>query len=368
MSAKPLNILVLGCLGPNQNRISSLAKTVNRVIYAYTEFNPSQILLDDIIQVAIPRRNMSAFIEYISIRYEINVIYSLLNSHDESTEATIELIESGLKIPIIRHYKEHPCFPTVEEKKVLTETAGQIYINQESFNYFHSVYGVDKSTAHYLDADMISKQYMTDNFQSKLSAEDGKPHLLIAGSMSALNDRLDVRELCSEMDKRNICVHLYGNMVSENSEGYQIFYDKATALEYQKLTTTLKNTTLHSFITPEMFAFEWSKYDAGFMHSSVPSSHPTSQFEELNMPYRYTAYLCAGLPICIPSVGQSAMKRFVGENKIGFSFKDYDELSNILHDRTLLKTSEKRIRERRTDFSFEFSVNKLIDILSKYSL
>jgi hypothetical protein len=368
MADKPINVLVLGCLGPNQNRILSLAKAVNRVVYAYTEFHPAQILLEGIVQVAIPRRNMSQLIEYLLIKYEINVIYSLLNSHDESTEITIELLDLGLGIPIVRHYKEHPCYPTLEEKKVLLETAGQIYINQESFEYFHSVYGVDQSTAHCLDADMISGQYMTDKFQKKLSDDDNKPHLMVAGSLSTMRDRLDMRELCIEMNKREVYVHLYGNMVNEDQHGYQILRDKGTQMKYEELATSLKYVTLHSFISPEMFAYEWSRYDAGFMHAILPSSHLTAQFEEINMPYRYSAYLSAGLPICVPDSGQTAMRRFVVENNIGFEFGDYDDLSDILYDKTNLRATQKYVLERRTEFSFDYSVNKLVNILNKYSL
>ena len=170
------------------------------------------------------------------------------------------------------------------------------------------------------------------------------------------------------MNKRNVCVHLYGSMVSENSEGFQIFNDKQTQLEYQRLAASSHNTFLHSFISPEKFTSEWSKYDVGFMHASVSSSHPSAKFEEINLPYRYSAYLCAGLPICVPNIGQSAMKRFIRENNIGFSFKNYDELSEILHDRLFLKSCNERIIKNRREFSFEFSANKLVEILSKYSL
>lgn len=360
----------MGCIGPNQNRLSLLARDANvrHVIYAYTKFHPNQLLLDSISQVAIPKENITEFIKSIVLKHEINIIYSLLNAHDESTEVTIELLDSGIEIPIVRHYKEHPCFPTVEEKRVLTETAGQIYINRESFEYFRSVYGVNESTAHILDADMISACYMTDNLQGKLSAVDGRPHLLVAGSISVLNDRLDVRELCVEMNRRNVCVHLYGNMVGEDSEGSQTFNDKDATLAYQELTETLNTITLHSYIKPETFAFEWSKYDAGFMHAPVPASHPTAQFEEINMPYRYTAYICAGLPICVPKFGQSAMKKFIEENNLGFAYDSYEELSELLHKQEVLQLYLEGVIQRRKEFSFEFSIPKLVEILSKYSL
>ncbi len=61
------------------------------------------------------------------------------------------------------------------------------------------------------------------------------------------------------------------------------------------------------------------------------------------------------------------MKRFINDNSIGFCFKDYDELSDILYNKNHPKI-QNIVKDKRTEYSFDFSVNKLVAILEKYAL
>lgn len=362
-----LRILVLGSLGPNQDRILALSKHVSHLVFAYTEFHPNLLHLDPQLEcVAAARRNLAPQIRSLIARHGINVVYSLLNAPDESTEATLELLDEGLEVPIVRHYKEHPCLPTLEERRVLLETAGQIYINNESFEYFRSAYQVRASSAHIMDADMISERYMSDDFALKEHTSDGKPHLLVAGGMSILNDRLDVRDLCFEMNRQEIHVHLYGYMAREH-ENRLIVGDPDTKRSYEELQERLPYVHWHQYISPRHFCEVWSRYDAGFMHPRVDRTDKAARFEELNLPQRYTAYLAAGLPLAVCREGQSAMKRFVEEKQIGFVYSDYEELGEILHDRSYILALNGQVRAKRKEFSFEASADHLARILECYA-
>ena len=180
------------------------------------DHNPNLVRLEPRVAcVPLARRNLAAQIRYLIAAHGITVAYSLLNASDGSTEATLELLDHGVHVPIVRHYKEHPCTPTLEERRVLLESAGQIYVNIESFDFFRATYGVSSASAHIMDADMIAERYMTDDFAPKARCEDGAPHLLVAGGMSMLQDRLDVRSLCIEMNKLRVHVHLYGYVMTE---------------------------------------------------------------------------------------------------------------------------------------------------------
>ncbi len=366
MSPCPLRILIIGSLGPNQDRILALSNRVERLVYAYTEFHPNLLRLSsNVSSVPLVRRNLPAQVEYLIALHNINVLYSLLNAADNSTEATLELLDHGVKVPIIRHYKEHPCVPTREERRVLLETAGQIYINNESFDYFKSVYRVTESTAHILDADLISEHYMTNDFALSAYQEDGEPHLLVAGGLSANHGRLDVRELCREMNNLRVHVHLYGYMVKETNNA-QITGDPDTRRIYEELAGELTYVHLHRYVEPKDFCSNWSRYDAGFMHSKVSTSDIAARFEEMNLPHRYSAYLAAGLPLVVPSEGQSAMKRLIEREGFGFTFSTYNELANILHNRAAISALGHTARSKRRLFSFDASVAELIRILEIY--
>jgi hypothetical protein len=265
----------------------------------------------------------------------------------------------------VRHYKEHPCVPTIEERRVLTETAGQIYINEESYSYFNAVYGVADSSSYILDADMINERYMTTDFARPAYDDDNEPHLLVAGGLSADGGRLDVRELCSEMNKRKVHVHLYGRTVKE-IHGVQIVGDAETKQFYKQLSSDLPYVHLHDYLEPQGFCSNWSRFDAGLMHSKVSSGDVASNFEEMNLPHRYSAYLAAGLPLVVPNTGQSAMKRLIEREGFGFNFLTYGELADRLYDRSTMSELVHVARSKRTSFSFDSSVCKLIGFFEKY--
>ena len=366
-NAAQLRVLVIGSVGPNQDRLLALARHVSSLVYAYTEFHPNLIRLEPQIPcIAIARRNLVPQVEFLVARYSIDVIYSLLNASDESTEVTLELLDSSLNTPIVRHYKEHPCVATREEKRVLCETDGQIYINEESYDYFAATYHVAPSSAHILDADMISEKYMSNDLVAKKHVGDNQPHLLVAGGMTMLNDRLDVRELCQTMNLRKVHVHLYGYMACEQ-DGRLIVGDAATTRCYEELQTSCPYVHLHQYIPPDQFARTWSQYDAGFMHPRVSPSDRGARFEELNLPYRYSAYLAAALPLAVPDEGQRAMKRFVQEQHVGFVYSDYEELSEILHDYAHLDSMSSAISKRRKEYSFDAAAGRLAAILAQYA-
>jgi glycosyltransferase involved in cell wall biosynthesis len=321
----------------------------------------------DITCIPLVRRNLPAMIRFLIAQYEIQVVYSLLNASDESTEVTLELSDSGIDMPIVRHYKEHPCTPTVEERRVLLETDGQIYINEHSFEYFRKLYGVHSWSAHIMDADMIAERYMLDKFSQKLRIKDGEPHLLVAGGMSMLNDRLDVRELCVQMNQRRVHVHLYGYMMSEDQNFLPIIHHLPTRRAYERLASTLPYIHLHDYIGPDQFSVIWSRYDAGFMHSKVDDRDKAAAFEKMNYPHRYTAYLAAGLPLVVHGEGQDAMEALVKKHGIGIVFSDYDDLAEKLYDSQLVTSLTSTAYISRKKFSFDSNAGNLVSILETYA-
>lgn len=366
MSRGPLSILVLGSLGPNPERILVLRSLGHQVIYGYTEYLPFIPALETAIHcTALPRGHVGPMVERLIREHQVDVVYSLLNAHDGSTEATIELLDHGIKAPIIRHYKEHPCIPTHEERRVLLETDAQIYINDESREYFRTTYGIAVSAAHVMDGDLISSAFMANSVSLKLRLTDGEPHVLIAGGISVIGDRLDMREFCCEMARRGIHTHVYGYPRGVNQSGMPIVPHLDTLLEYQAIAASTAYVHLHEYISPTQFAEMWSRYDAGMMHARVPSAHEEAQFQRLNFGHRYSAYLAAGLPLLVQQGGQDAMERLVRTERLGLVFRDYDEVSERLRNEQWLAEMTSQVTLNRKRFSFEENVAGLVDFFRR---
>ncbi len=282
-----LRILVLGSVGPNQDRILALADRGNTIVYAYTEFHPNIVrLYPNIMCIPVPRRNLVPMLGTLISMHRLTMVYSLLNAHDDSTEVTLELMDARFGIPIVRHYKEHPCVPTEDERRLLLSSDAQIYINKRSYEYFRNVYRVSPDSAYTVDADMIAAKYMHDDFSTKLRLSDGQPHVLIAGGVSVLKNRLDYREFCLEMALRRVHTHIYGYWIGEDSQGQVVVPHLPTEEAYRQLAGSSRYIHLHPLVQSEAFSREWSQYDAGMMHASVSREHHEADFERINLPYR----------------------------------------------------------------------------------
>jgi hypothetical protein len=279
----------------------------------------------------------------------------------------LELIDGGVDLPLVRHYKEHAATPNQHERRMLLETDGQIYINHQSLEHFRALYGVPEWSAHIMDGDLIAARYMTDDFAPKLRHQDNEPHLLVVGNLAMSNNRQDMRALCEAMHKRRVHVHLYGNYVGTDVQGRHVAGHAPTRRVYERMAQALRYVHLHPYIGRDAFTREWSRYDAGMMH--VPS-HPAeayAQFEQMNYPYRYSAYLAAGLPLAVQHAEQDAMKTLVQQHGIGLVYRDYDDLAEQVRDVQHMARLDDQARTQRTAFSFDAQAPHLVDILHQYA-
>src|SRR5690349_16901312 len=103
------------------------------------------------------------------------------------------------------------------------------------------------------------------------------------------------------------------------------------------------------------------------MHSQVLHTDHAAQFEELNLPYRYTAYLAAGLPLLVPSKGQSAMRNLIEREGVGLVYLDYDNLAEQLYDTAKMSTLTSHILDKRRSFSFDNCADRLLRVLEIYA-
>lgn len=343
----------------------------HRLVYAYVDHaTVVPALAPAVTAVALSRRAMPAQVRDLVARHEIDVGYATMNEYDGSIEVLVELLDAGVAgvdLPVVRHYKEHSCAPSHAERRTLLETDGQIYINEESLDYFRRAYAVPGWSAHVMDADPIAARYMTDDLSPKLRHEDGEAHLLVAGNLSTWHDRQDMRPFCEEMSRRGVHTHLYGNYIGRTAEGLHVSGYAPARRAYERMAAALPRVHLHDYVPRDLFAREWSRYDAGVLHARADPGAPYARFEPMNLPYRHSAYLAAGLPLAVQRGGQDAMERLAREAGVGLVFDGYDDLAAQLGDeRHLAGLTERALRERHS-FSFDAQAPRLAEILGAYT-
>jgi hypothetical protein len=303
----PMRLLMLGAPGPYPERLQTFRDAGHHLWWISTLLLPptgpvagvNACHLWDLARA--PEEAIERLVELIDTE-RIDAVYSLLNVWDGSHHPTALLLRRGCPVPVIRHYKEHYLSPSADERTCLEQSDGVIFINRESRDYFATCYQLPARTACF-DADLLPHRYLAGTLQPRLSAQDGHPHLLIAGTATDDGGRYDYRELIRELTGHAAHIHLYGQFRRMDASGrYQAALDVEAT--YRALTVT-GYLHLHALVPPARFVDEWSRYDAGLLH--VP--RPDDPFRRLNMPNRYSAYLAAGVPVALPAGHMPAMQR-----------------------------------------------------------
>lgn len=365
-----MNILLAGRLGRYADRVLAMSGRGHRLVYCTLPAPTQKPLPDDLKDDSIPRYVLSPGtagrrVAQLVAEYDIDVVYSMKNVWDGSLELTGEMLDAGVG-NVVRHYKEHFCQPSELERRTLTGTAGQIYINEESLAYFRDVHDVDPATAHVLETDFLPARYVGDDFRPKLYDTDHQPHLLVAGGVSVTGGRTDIRELCATMIRREVHVHIYGaKFVGPNDRGvWGVDHAEARAA-YDSLTAS-GYVHLHGHVDPPRFVAEWSGYDAGLLHVAASGGHD-EPFQRMNHPNRVSPYVAAGLPLAQQDGRQASIRRMIGRAGIGLVYRNFDDLADQLADRAELARMSERVRAARPAFTYEFHVDKLLDILARYA-
>jgi hypothetical protein len=353
-----VRLLVLGGLGVYPERLGALLGLGHQLWYASTLGFP-----DD--QEPIPGLPVFPLFEHaggdpgawltaLIASERIEAVYSLLNVWDGSNTATAALLRHGCPVPVIRHYKEHYLAPTEDERVCLEQSDGVIFLNEESRAHFAGVYRLPARTA-CLDADLLPRRYLGQSLRPKLSASDGRPHLLIAGSATDDGGRYDYRELMGQLAGEGAEVHLYGLFRRlYPAEGWMLPSDEVEGL-YRDLAATSPSLHVHHPVPPARFVEEWSPYDAGLLH--VPD--PRDRFQPFNFPNRYTAYLAAGVPVAVAAGTMPAMERHLEALGAAVVYRDAADLVRRLPD----PVAPARALAARDAVAFEASCPRLIDFI-----
>ncbi|MDQ4076949.1 MAG: glycosyltransferase family 2 protein [Chloroflexota bacterium] len=280
-----------------------------------------------------------------------DVIYALLNW--QALALIVEVLDAQLDIPLVFHFKESPF--TAQERglwphlfRALTESSGQIFINEEVRTWFQLATGglLDSATSFILDGDLPKIEWMSDEWAPKLSEQDGEIHTVCAGRPLGLDP-------FEALAHKGIHVHFYGDHFHEMHPTW--------------IRNGLRTGYLH--LHPTVEPWEWvrklSQYDAAWFHifdSANGGDLRRANWDDLNLPARLGTYAAAGLPWIMKDNKPSrvALQQIARRHEIGIFFTDFDDLGAQLHDHSTLSALAANMRAARHLFAFDTHVSDLV--------
>jgi hypothetical protein len=267
---------------------------------------------------------------------------------------------SNLGIPFVWHFKEGPSLSMqmgLWEQLIdlYSYSDGQIYLNQESKDWYEQFINLEKQMPFILDGDLPKIDYFTNDFSPLISDMDGEIHTVAPGRVVGMSSE-DLQELA----RQKIHLHLYVQILPHSQKS---FLSMATA-------AMGKRFHLHSPCIPQDWLKEFSQYDAGWLHcfrSRNEGKLIKVEWDDLNLPARMNTLAAACLPMLqINNQGHIvAMQSKVNRFDIGICFDSYEQLGYLLRDKERMQVLRKNVLQHRKQFSFDFHVPDLIDFFRK---
>ena len=350
---KKMKVLLVGELAYNAERIIAL-ETFGCELYGLWIQNPNNyttvgpLPFGNVVDVPFENR--------ISVIHQIkpDIIYAQLNSI--VVPLAYEVLQHKGDIPMVWHFKEGPfvCMKRNLWKK-LTDLyyccEGKIYINPEIKLWYETFIPYNDGLSCILDGDLPPKAYFNDHFSPKLSAVDGEFHTVTPGRVVGIYP-----DTMRQLADNNIHVHLYTDTIQNRRDEFIRVMKAAAPLHFH----------LHPFCEPKNWVEEFSRYDAGWLHSFESDNCgdlTRATWDDLNMPARMNTLAAAGLPmIQYDNTGHIvATQEYLKKINAGLFYKEAQGLREQLADRQLMDTLNRNMLKNRFLFCFNEYVPALID-------
>lgn len=167
-------------------------------------------------------------------------------------------------------------------------------------------------------------------------------------------------EVIGALAEANIHVHLYSEKAATQM--------RAWVGEVKRLAPA--HFHLHPQVDQEDWVAEFSKYDAGWLHSfrSGNRGDPyAATWDDLNYPARMGTLAAAGVPM-IQRNNQDSMvatQTLVRERDLGLFWRDTDHLVAQLQDSQRMEALRHNVWRQRSQFTFDAHVDRLVEFFRK---
>ncbi len=271
----------------------------------------------------------------------------LVHFSNEPDELGARLIKANLKIPVIydQHdflsFKKKLSAKKRKQEQICNEEAdGTVYITESYKKEVGKYYALIKNSicfANYFSADNVLK---ADEFLPKLSAKDGKKHLVYLGRITEYNnDHRNIVGVLRRIADEKIMIHIYP---SKNKK----------YMQYNRIP----NVVVHENLPYRRLIQQISQYDFGLtvFNDEVASKLPHIRYAMGNKSYDY---LCAGLPI-LAQESLDEVREFTLKNHFGFVLEERQNYIDISPEE--YSGLVEHIIRKRMQFSMESQIERLI--------
>lgn len=341
-----MKILLVGELSHNANRILALKEAGCELFALWTD-TPLWGAVGPITGITdISLRNWKSEIR----RIKPDIIYGLLNYM--AVPLAHEVLMTIRDIPFVWHFKEGPfvCQHRGLWEKLIDLyifSDGQIFINEECQEWYQQYIPRRlEDTSLILDGDLPNGECCNDNFSSKLSQQDGEPHLLSSGRLIGFTLQ-QIDYLCQQ----KVHIHSYG---------------LKSAFVYEAQHINPNYFHLHECCYSKDWVTEFSKYDAGLLHCFQSSNHHELvrvSWDDLNIPAKMSTFAVAGLPMIQRENNNHivATQRIMNKIGGGIFFRDLDDLCEQLRDGNRMNELTRNSIASREQFVFNTHLPCLLD-------
>lgn len=350
-----LDILLVGELAYNADRVLALEEQGHRLYGLWTGrpywFNTVGPLPFGHV-TELPRDDWRAAL----VRIRPDIIYAQLNW--QAVPFAHEVMTACGGIPFVWHFKEGPficlekgSWPQLVDLFRLAD--GRIYSSPEMRDWFDTVVpGLSRSRpCMVLDGDLPKREWFSQSRSPLLSAQVGEVHTLVPGRPIGLYPAT-----VAGLAQAGVHLHFYGD------------FTQGQWREWIAQSTLLapKHLHLHPNVDQADWVTEFSRYDAGWLHSFVSDNGGDlrrANWDDLNYPARIATLAMAGLPmIQRDNAGsvvatQSLAQRF----GLGLSYQSIDELATVLYDKPRMAGLREQVWGQRMQFCFDTHVPALED-------
>lgn len=251
------------------------------------------------------------------------------------------LCKNAVSAPVVRAYKETRPEYNYLEYTAMKSADKIVLFDVELKKFLEKKYGDDffssKKVILGYDENALPSYILNGiHYREKLSASDGKVHLVIlsfrvdsAPNRSRDQGRYYYIDIIKEMIASGVVVHLHCAQYNHDNgvNRYKELQDKNPGMFYMEEVLAMK----HSSSTEEWInsCEILSRYDAGLLHNIVDESS-VSEFDRINIPHRFFAYEAAHVAPILKRGENVVLGRIFKEKKCGFMYDTFADLPGIL--------------------------------------
>ena len=287
-------------------------------------------------------------------RLRPDVVYALLNW--QTIAFAHEVLDADLGVPFVWHFKEGPFFalehglwPRLVD--LHTRSDGVVYSSPELRTWFAAM--VPASAARpslVVDGDLPKGEWLGGERSPLLSATGGGVHTVIPGRPMGPEP-----EVVGALAGADVHVHLYSEKAAVQMRSW--------VSEVQRLAPD--HFHLHAQVDQSDWVREFSRYDAGWLHSFVSDNAGdpfAAAWDDLNYPARMGTLAASGVPmIQRDNTGSMvATQSLARDRDLGLFWQDADDLIAQLRDAARMTQLRESVWNQRSDFTFDAHVDALV--------